>query len=176
MRSWPSWPCKWSKVFQSASKGRLFPFPFFFQQDPSPPPFPRSPRPFLPISSREYLKEPLHNSSLNHSETGKKKRGFSFPHIFKGLSVLKMAAHPWAAVKSELIRLYLRVRPLPPCRKWRRLHEGQRPESARLGSGGLLQDFSWPASLRRAHYAVLFHLFYESCRRVIPYSEPSLEV
>jgi len=54
------------------------------------------------------FREPLNNSSLNYSETGKKKRGFSFPHIFKDLSVLKMAAHPWAAGKSELIRLSLK--------------------------------------------------------------------
>jgi len=50
------------------------------------------------------FKKPLNNSSSNYSETGKKKRGPSFPHILKELSVLKMAAHPWAAGKSESIR------------------------------------------------------------------------
>jgi len=51
--------------------------------------------------------EPLNNSSLNYSETKKKKRGFSFSHIFNNLQLSKMATHPCAAGKSELIRLSL---------------------------------------------------------------------
>jgi len=66
------------------------------------------------------LREPLLNSSLNYSETGKKKRGFSFPHIFNNLQFLKMAARPCAAGKSELIRLSLGkkarvLKSAPPC-------------------------------------------------------------
>jgi len=60
---------------------------------------------FKKVLKRFYLQEPLNNSSLNYSETGKKKRGFSFPHIFSILQLAKMATHPCVAGKSELIRL-----------------------------------------------------------------------
>ncbi len=47
------------------------------------------------------VREPLNNSSLNYSETKKKKCDFSFSHIFNNLQFLKMAAHPCAAGRSE---------------------------------------------------------------------------